>query len=81
MTEICPLCNCPTEPIEVHGHIQCQICHGNYSPCCNGETNDSCTKLRYVQVILEDCSDTELEQVLIDVAVHFLKELQEIKHD
>ena len=45
MTEICPLCNCPTEPIEVHGHIQCQICHGNYSPCCNGETNDSCTKL------------------------------------
>jgi hypothetical protein len=38
-------------------------------------------KLRYVQVILEDCSDTELEQVLIDVAVHFLKELQEIKHD
>ena len=43
--EICPLCNCPTEPIEVHGHIQCQNCHGNYSPCCNGETNDSCTKI------------------------------------
>ena len=38
-------------------------------------------KLRYVQVILEDCSDTELEQVLIDVAVHFLKELQEVKSD
>ena len=42
-------------------------------------TNDQ--KLRYIQVILEDCSDTELEQVLIDVAVHFLKELQEVKHD
>ena len=38
-------------------------------------------KLRYVQVILEDCSDTELEQVLIDVAVHFLKELQEVNSD
>jgi|TARA_B110000438_G_scaffold296749_1_gene341926 hypothetical protein len=38
-------------------------------------------KLKYIQVILEECSDTELEQVLIDVAVHFLKELQEMKND
>lgn len=34
-------------------------------------------KLKYIQVILEECSDSELEQVLIDVAVHFLKELRE----
>ena len=38
-------------------------------------------KLKYIQVILEEGSDSELEQVLIDVAVHFLKELQEVKHD
>ena len=39
MKEICSLCHKETVPIEVHGHTQCEVCHGNYSPCCSGETN------------------------------------------
>ena len=39
-------------------------------------------KLNYVEVILEECAaSNEPEQVLIDVAIQFLKELQEIKDD
>jgi len=39
MKEICSLCHKETTPIEVHGHTQCEVCHGNYSPCCSGETH------------------------------------------
>jgi len=39
-------------------------------------------KLNYVEVILEECAaSNEPEQVLIDVAIQFLKELQERKDD
>lgn len=39
-------------------------------------------KLNYVKVILEECAaSNEPEQVLIDVAVQFLKELQESQDD
>ena len=35
-------------------------------------------KLNYVEVILEECAaSNEPEQVLIDVAIQFLKDLQE----
>jgi hypothetical protein len=37
LTEICSLCNQETIPIEIHGHTQCSVCKGNYSPCCQGE--------------------------------------------
>jgi len=36
----CELCNMWTVPIEVAGHIQCEICKGNFQPCCQGETAD-----------------------------------------
>ena len=39
LKEICSLCLQETIPIEVHGHIQCEKCGGNYSPCCSGETH------------------------------------------
>ena len=38
-------------------------------------------KLKYIEVILEGCTEEELEPVLVEVAVEFLKELQEIKDD
>ena len=39
-------------------------------------------KLNYVEVILEECAaSNEPEPVLIDVAVQFLRELQESKDD
>lgn len=38
-------------------------------------------KLKYIEVILEGCTEEELEPVLVEVAVEFLKELQEIKND
>lgn len=33
-------------------------------------------KLQYIRVILEDCTNDELEPVLAEVAVEFLKELE-----
>lgn len=38
-------------------------------------------KLKYIEVILEGCTDEELEPVLVEVAVEFLKDLQETKND
>ena len=38
-------------------------------------------KLKFIQVILESCTDEELEPVLVEVAVEFLKELQEVPND
>ena len=37
MKEICSICHQETIPIEIHGHIQCNKCGQNYSPCCEGE--------------------------------------------
>lgn len=34
-------------------------------------------KLQYIRVILEDCTDEELEPVLVEVAVEFLKHLED----
>ena len=42
--EICSICNKVTIPVEVHGHIQCNNCGQNYSPCCQGETADEPSK-------------------------------------
>lgn len=33
---ICPVCNRPYHPIEVHGHVQCSVCGVNIEPCCAG---------------------------------------------
>ena len=33
----CAICHKETIPIEIHGHIQCNKCGQNYSPCCEGE--------------------------------------------
>jgi hypothetical protein len=33
-------------------------------------------KLKYIRVILEGCTDEELEPVLVEVAVEFLNELE-----
>lgn len=38
-------------------------------------------KLKFIQVILEGCTEEELEPVLVEVAVEFLKELQEAPND
>ena len=38
-------------------------------------------KLKFIEVILDGCTEEELEPVLVEVAVEFLKELQEIKDD
>ena len=35
---ICPMCNQPSEQINVHGHLQCSVCGNNIGPCCQGET-------------------------------------------
>lgn len=33
----CPFCNHPTAyPVDVHGHVQCSVCHTNVDPCCGG---------------------------------------------
>lgn len=37
MKERCNLCHKECVPIDVHGHTQCSVCKGNYSPCCQGE--------------------------------------------
>ncbi len=34
----CPLCHQPSEPVAVHGHVQCRTCGQNVDPCCSGET-------------------------------------------
>lgn len=34
-------------------------------------------KLQYIRVILEGCTDEELEPVLVEVAVEFLTELEQ----
>jgi hypothetical protein len=36
-------------------------------------------KLNFIQVILERCTEEELEPVLVEVAVEFLKDLQDTK--
>jgi hypothetical protein len=38
-------------------------------------------KLNYIEVILQECVEGHPEPVLIDVAVEFLRELQESKDD
>lgn len=42
--EICSICNRVTIPVEIHGHVQCNNCGQNYSPCCQGETADEPSK-------------------------------------
>lgn len=37
----CPRCHCNLPAVEVHGHIQCQVCHLYISECCNGETGET----------------------------------------
>jgi len=32
----CPYCCRPVETVEVHGHIQCELCGINIEPCCGG---------------------------------------------
>jgi hypothetical protein len=33
----CPFCNDPmAHPVDVHGHVQCSVCHTNVEPCCQG---------------------------------------------
>lgn len=33
----CPICNRPTQQVDVHGHTQCLACGNNIGPCCQGE--------------------------------------------
>jgi hypothetical protein len=35
---LCPICNQPYVPVDVHGHVQCSVCKNNIQPCCQGET-------------------------------------------
>jgi hypothetical protein len=33
----CPRCQTQMPPVDVHGHIQCLVCHLVISECCQGE--------------------------------------------
>ncbi len=58
--ERCSICNMTTIPIEVHGHIQCNQCGQNYSPCCQGETADeSCKQTERTERREGNLQDTE----------------------
>jgi hypothetical protein len=35
---LCPVCNQPYVPVDVHGHVQCSVCKSNIQPCCQGDT-------------------------------------------
>ena len=35
---LCPHCLCSLPPVEVHGHVQCSVCHLVINECCQGET-------------------------------------------
>lgn len=35
---LCPRCRTSTQPVEVHGHTQCRVCHLVIEECCQGET-------------------------------------------
>jgi len=32
----CPFCHTPLVVIEVHGHLQCDVCHNVVETCCEG---------------------------------------------
>ena len=33
----CPRCQTTMPPVDVHGHLQCSVCHLVISECCQGE--------------------------------------------
>jgi len=35
---LCPFCMCKQQPVMVHGHYQCPVCHVVTQDCCQGET-------------------------------------------
>ena len=35
---LCPRCQTAMQPVEVHGHTQCRVCHLVIDECCQGET-------------------------------------------
>jgi len=35
---LCPRCQTQMQPVEVHGHVQCAVCHLVIEECCQGET-------------------------------------------
>ncbi|MBL7707524.1 MAG: hypothetical protein JNJ86_00560 [Chitinophagaceae bacterium] len=37
MQQHCFFCNQTNEPVHVHGHYQCPVCHINILPCCDGD--------------------------------------------
>ncbi len=40
---LCPRCQTNMPPVDVHGHIQCSVCHLVISECCQGEQADEFT--------------------------------------
>jgi len=36
----CPRCQTSLKPVEVHGHVQCAVCHLYINECCQGEQCD-----------------------------------------
>jgi len=36
----CPRCRTLLPPVEVHGHVQCAVCHLYIDECCQGERCD-----------------------------------------
>ncbi len=41
MTHRCLFCNQSAEPVHVHGHYQCAVCHTNILPCCDSDNCDT----------------------------------------
>ena len=40
---LCPRCQTNMPPVDVHGHLQCSVCHLVISECCQGEQADEFT--------------------------------------
>jgi predicted RNA-binding Zn-ribbon protein involved in translation (DUF1610 family) len=41
MKQRCFFCQQEIEPIHVHGHYECPVCHTNIMPCCDGDNCDT----------------------------------------
>ena len=37
---LCPRCQTVMPPVDVHGHLQCSVCHLVINECCQGERAD-----------------------------------------
>lgn len=68
----CPRCQCAMTPIEVHGHLQCEVCKSNVQDCCQGETCAS----GFVDAVIKDEPTGKVTRRVTDTVME-----EAIKHD